>query len=51
MGYRSSHRIFNPGQKQCIVDYIIQGSEIYYRFSPKEIPKLIFQLAIKYNLR
>lgn len=51
MGYRSCNRIFSTEQEKLMVNYIIRAAEIYYGFPPKEIRKLAYELAAKYEIK
>ncbi|XP_071639548.1 uncharacterized protein [Temnothorax longispinosus] len=51
MGYRSCNKIFSAEQEKIMVQYIIKAAEIYYGLPPKEIRRLAYELAKKYDLK
>ncbi|KYM96896.1 Jerky-like protein [Cyphomyrmex costatus] len=51
MGYKSCNKIFTIEQEKVMVNYIIKAAEICYGFSPKEIRRLAYELAKKYDLK
>ncbi|KAK9685512.1 CENP-B N-terminal DNA-binding domain [Popillia japonica] len=50
MGYRAWNKVFTDEHEKIMADYIIRASQIYYGLSPKEIKRLAYDLAKKYNL-
>lgn len=50
MGYVAHNRVFTPDQEFILSKYLIRSADIYFGLSVKEVRKLAFQLAVKYNL-
>ncbi|XP_066585533.1 uncharacterized protein [Prorops nasuta] len=50
MGYNAHNRVFSDEQESILGKYLIRCSDIYCGLSTKEVKKLAYELAIKYNL-
>lgn len=51
MGYRAWNKVFTDIEEKKIAEYIIKAAGIYYGFSPKEIRRFAYELAVKYKKR
>lgn len=51
MKYVAHDKVFNDDQERQLSKYVMHCAEIYFGLSPKEIRKLAFELATKYNFK
>uniref|UniRef100_A0A2A4K4E0 HTH CENPB-type domain-containing protein n=1 Tax=Heliothis virescens TaxID=7102 RepID=A0A2A4K4E0_HELVI len=49
VGYVSKRRIFSDQEEKILAEYLLHCSQINYGMTTKEVRKMAFQLAIKYN--
>lgn len=50
MGYKAHNRVFNEVQERELSKYLIRCADIYFGLPKKEVRKLAYELAVKYNL-
>lgn len=50
MGYNPATKVFTEEQENCMAKYVIKTADIYYGLSPKEVRRLAYDLAVKYNI-
>lgn len=51
MGYVAHNKVFSVEQEQQLSKYIARCADIYFGLSTKEVRKLAYELAIKYNIK
>ncbi|XP_011859139.1 PREDICTED: tigger transposable element-derived protein 6-like [Vollenhovia emeryi] len=50
MGYKAHNKVFTQEQERELSKYLIRCADIYFGLTKKEVRKLAFELAIKYDL-
>lgn len=48
--YKKNRQVFNEEQETILVSYIIKCCQIYYGLMPKDVRKLAYDCALKYNI-
>ncbi|KAJ8728992.1 hypothetical protein PYW07_006688 [Mythimna separata] len=51
MGYIAHNRVFTDPMEKSLSKYLMRCADIYFGLSPKEVRKLGYELAVKYNLK
>lgn len=51
MGYNPVKKVFSDEQETEMANYLITTANIYYGLTPKEVRRLAYDLAVRYNLK
>lgn len=50
VGYKKNRQVFNKEQETILVNYIPKCCQVYYELMPKDVRKLAYGCAFKYNI-
>jgi len=50
VGYKKNRQIFTDEQEVILVNYLIKCCQIYYGLTPKDVRRLAYDCACKYNI-
>lgn len=51
MGYKAPRKVFSEDQEKSLKDYLLQMASIFYGYSPKDVRRLAYECAVKYNIK